>query len=54
MPMESQPELMSILHVGDADSGSVVKKIDNIQWKKITETVAARKKWLKQTSHQLL
>ena len=52
--MESQPELMSILHVGDADSGSVVKKIDNIQWKKITETVAARKKWLKQTKYDEL
>ena len=37
----------------DADSGSVGKKINDNQWKKITETVAARKKWLKQTSHQL-
>ena len=54
MPMESQPELMSILHGGDADSGSVVKKIDNNQWKKITETVAARKKWLKQTKYDEL
>ena len=44
MPMESQPELTCILHVGDADSGSVVKKIDEKPWKKITETVAARKK----------
>ena len=52
--MESQPELMCILHVGDADSGGVVKKIDDNQWKKITETVAARKKWLKQTKYDEL
>ena len=51
MPMESQPKLTCILHVGDADSGSVVKKIDDNRWKKIRETVAARKKWLKQTKY---
>ena len=33
------------------DSGSVVKKIDDNQWKKITETVAACKKWLKQAKY---
>ena len=44
MPMESQPELACILHVGDADSGSVVKKIDDNRWKKITETVPGHKK----------
>ena len=27
MPMGSQPELTCILHVEDADSGSVVKKL---------------------------
>ena len=52
--MESQPELTCILHVEDADSGSVVKKIDDNRWKKITETVAARKKWLKQTKYDEL
>ena len=51
MPMESQPELTCILHVEDADSGSVVKKIDGNRWKKITETVDACKKWLKQTKY---
>ena len=44
MPMVSWPELTCILHVEDADSGSVVEKIDDIRWKKITETVAAGKK----------
>ena len=44
MPMESQRELTCILHVEDADSGSVVKTIADNRWKKITETVAARKK----------
>ena len=29
MPMELQPELMCILHVVDADSGNVAKKIDD-------------------------
>ena len=54
MPIESQPELTCILHVEDADSGSIVKKIDNNQWEKITETVDARKKWLKQTKYDEL
>ena len=54
MPMKSQPELTCILHVEDADSGSVVKKIDDNQWKKITETVDACKKWLKQTKYDKL
>ena len=44
MPMKSQPELTCILHVEDVDNSSVVKKIDDNRWKKITETVAARKK----------
>ena len=54
MPMESQPELICILHVEDADSGSVVKTNDDNRWKKITETVAAHKKWLKQTKYAKL
>ena len=54
MTMESQPELTCILHVEDADSGSVVKKMDDNRWKKITETVAPRKKWLKQTKYDEL
>ena len=54
MPMESQPELTCILHVEDADSGSIVKKIDVNWWKKIIETVAAHKKWLKQTKYDEL
>ena len=49
--MESQQELMGILYVEDADSGDVVKKIDNNGWKKIVETIAACKKWLKQTKY---
>ena len=55
MPMESQPDLTTcILHVEDGDSDSVVKKIDDNRWKKITKTVAARKKWLKQTKYDEL
>ena len=54
MPMESQSELTCILHVEGADSGSVVKKIDDNRWKKITKTVAARKKWLKHTKYDEL
>ena len=54
MPMKSQPELTRILHVEDVDNSSVVKKIDDNRWKKITETVAARKKWLKQTKYDEL
>ena len=46
MPMELQPELTCILHVEDAD-------YDN-RWKKSRETVAARKKWLKQTKYDKL
>ena len=51
--MESQPELVCILHVEDdnaAHSGGVVKEIDDKRWEKITEVVAARKKWQKTTS----
>ena len=53
MALESQPELTCILHVEDADSGSVVK-IDDNRWKKTTKTVAAHKKWLKQTKYDEL
>ena len=49
--MESQQGLMGILYVEVADSGDVVKKIDNNGWKKIVETIAACKKWLKQTKY---
>ena len=52
MPMESPPDLTTcIFHVEDVDSDSVVKKIDDNRWKKITKTVAARKKWIKQTKY---
>ena len=51
MPIESQPELTCILHAEDADSGVFWKKIDDNQWEKITETVAAPKKCLKQTKY---
>ena len=54
MAIESQPELTCILHVEDADRGRVVKKIDDNWWTKITETVAALKKWLKQTKYDEL
>ena len=40
--------------MGNADRGSVVKKIDDNRWKKITETVAACKKWPKQTKYDEL
>ena len=54
MPMESQPELMCILHVGDADSVNVAKKNRWQLVEEITETVAACKKWLKQTKYDKL
>ena len=45
MLMELQPELTSVLHVKDADKWQCYKKkTDDNQWKKITKTVAARKK----------
>ena len=54
VPMELQPELTCILHVEDTDIGGVVKKTDDNWWKKITETVAACKKWVKQTKYDEL
>ena len=54
MPMELQPELTSILHVKDADKWQCCKKTDDNRWKKITKTVAAHKKWLKQTKYDEL
>lgn len=48
--MELQPELTCILHVENVDSYSAVKQC----WKKVTETLAAGKKWLKQIKHDEL